>query len=84
MILSIQDCYNSSLWSLELINNGHKHNNLKCYGFDLYMEPAIFCEKGNLSIKPFLRPGGGGGGGTSFQEATGDVPLDGVVFSRMD
>ena len=26
----------------------------------------------------------GGGGGTSLQEATGDVPLDGVAFSRLD
>ena len=25
-----------------------------------------------------------GGGGTSLYEATGDVPLDGVAFSRLD
>ena len=26
----------------------------------------------------------GGGGGTSLKEANGDVPLDGVAFSRLD
>ena len=26
----------------------------------------------------------GGGGGTSLQDANGDVPLDGVAFSRLD
>ena len=27
---------------------------------------------------------GGGGGGTSLQEANGDVPMDGIAFSRLD
>ena len=27
---------------------------------------------------------GGGGGGTPLQEANGDVPLDGVAFSRLE
>jgi len=27
---------------------------------------------------------GGGGGGTSYKWANGDVPLDGVGFSRLD
>ena len=27
---------------------------------------------------------GGGGGGTSLLKANGDVPLDGVAFSRLD
>ena len=27
---------------------------------------------------------GGGGGGSSLKEATEDVPLDGVAFSRLD
>ena len=26
----------------------------------------------------------GGGGGTSLQEANGDVPMDGIAFSRLD
>ena len=26
----------------------------------------------------------GGGGGTPLQEANGDVPLDGVAFSRLE
>ena len=26
----------------------------------------------------------GGGGGNTFKEANGDVPLDGVAFSRLD
>ena len=26
----------------------------------------------------------GGGGGTPLQEGNGDVPLDGVAFSRLD
>ena len=28
--------------------------------------------------------GAGGGGDTLLQEANGDVPLDGVAFSRLD
>ena len=28
--------------------------------------------------------GGGGGGGTCLLEASGDVPLGGVAFSRLD
>ena len=34
------------------------------------MQPITFCP--------------GGGGGTSLKEANGDVPLDGVAFSRLD
>ena len=30
------------------------------------------------------RDGGGGGGVTSLKEATGDVPLDGAAFSRVE
>ena len=29
-------------------------------------------------------PAGGGGGGTPLQEANGDLPLDGVAFSRLE
>ena len=38
-------------------------------------------------MKANMRPpagGGGGGGGTPLQEANGDVPLDGVAFSRLE
>ena len=40
-------------------------------------------EPSTLSLKSF-RKRGGGGGATSLKEATGNVPLEGVAFSRMD
>ena len=41
---------------------------------------------GQMNVKRFFSsrvPAGGGGGGTPFQEANGDVPLDGDAFSRL-
>ena len=40
---------------------------------------------GQMNVKRFFssRVPAGGGGGTPFQEANGDVPLDGDAFSRL-
>ena len=37
-----------------------------------------------FAVLLFWARGGGGEGGISLQEANGDVPLDGVAFSRLD
>ena len=41
-------------------------------------------EPSTLSLKSFRKGGGGGGGATSLKKANGNVPLEGVAFSRMD
>ena len=38
-------------------------------------------EPSTLSLKSFRK---GGGGATSLKKANGNVPLEGVAFSRMD
>ena len=35
-------------------------------------------------MKAGSSPGGGGGGGITLKESNGDVPRDGVAFSRLD
>ena len=42
-------------------------------------------EPSTLSVKSFRKGGGGGGWKLpSLEEANGNVPLEGVAFSRMD
>ena len=36
------------------------------------------------TVSPRSSPLGPGGGGTPLQEPNGDVPLDGVAFSRLE
>ena len=43
-----------------------------------YIEGTKLVDEQNHDITP------GGGGGTPLKEANGDVPLDGVAFSRLD
>ena len=45
------------------------------------MTNNIMCISGPREV---LDPEGWGGGGNPLQEANGDVPLDGVAFSRLE
>ena len=56
---------------------------LKNSNYNNTKKTEINRSKRSTLVHPKL-PGVGGGGGTLLQEAIGDVPLDGVAFSRLD
>ena len=57
---------------------------LKRYFTESLSTAAFTCRnKYHLISLRVIRPGGGGGS-TSYRWANGDVPLDGVAFSRLD